>query len=202
MKKIISIVLGIFIIAGVVIFYFASSKKNTEPEYMPCPVLEEGETMDVVIPDSMYRGLASCNAQDMKKEGRCVDVWVNDDGDLVIRLDQDTLEKNYNLYYDDIIKAVNHKESEVKEEVTYDFSIVTLYVNAETELYDFLRSIMVTPGTCYMLKLLQGIPREEANVDVVVIYEPTGKEILKFDKNTKMNINQEDWAKLLENGKN
>ena len=203
MKKIISIVLGIFIIAGVVIFYVASSKKNTEPKYMPCPVLEEGETMDVVLPEYLHQGSAAISMVPyMKNEGRCVDAWVNDNGELVVKLDQETLEKNYNIFYDNLMKEINCKETNVKEEVSYDYTKLTFYVNDNATLDEFLLSMMVTPGNCYALQLLHGIPDEEAVVEVVVIYEPTGKEILIIDEKTHINLNREDWAKLLESGRN
>lgn len=202
MKKIISIVLGIFIIAGVVIFYVASSKKNTEPKYMPCPVLEEGETMDVLVPKCMYNGsTANSTAQYFKEEGRCVDSWVSK-GELYIKLDQETLEFNYHFFYDNLMKEINYKETNVKEEVSYDYSILKFYVNDKATLHEFGLSLMVTPGNCIMLQLLQGIPYDEMSVDVVVIYEPTGKEILRLDENSEMNMNQEEWDELLESGRN
>lgn len=202
MKKIICIILGVILISGIAIVYIFTSDKGEEPQYMPCPVLGDGETMDVEIPKSMYYGSsASAMARYYKEEERCIDAWVNDYGVLVVRLDQDTLEKNYELHHDELMKILNSKLSKVRKEISYDYSVLTLYVNDETTLDDFLTVMMVTPGNCIMLKLLQGIPSYEIAVDVVVIYEPTGKEILRLDEKTQMNLNRDDWDRLLESGR-
>ena len=203
MKKVICIILGILLIVGVATIYFLQPKKNTEPEYMPCPVLEDGETMDVVIPESMYYGsTASAMARYWKKEGRCVDAWVTDYGVLMVRHNQETLEKEYKLYYDELMKIINSDLSNMTKQVSYDYSVLTLYVNDDTTLEDLGRVVLVTPGNCYMLRLLQGVLSFENKVEVVVIYESTGKEILRLERPAdEIVLYGDDWEKLLEYGR-
>ncbi len=122
---------------------------------------------------------------------------MTDYGVLMLRLDQDTLEKNYNLYYDELMKNVNYENSSIRLEVSYDYSVLTVYVNNEAKFDDFLVIMMTNPKYCAMLKLLQGIPSYEVKVDVVVIYEPTGKEILRLDGNTEMHLEEDDWERIL-----
>ncbi len=201
-KKTVIFVLFLMVISVFFAGFFLLHKKSTEPEYMPCPVLANGETRDVMIPKFMHYGnTAIGTANYMIKEKRCIDAWVNEDGLLVIRLDQDTLEKNYKIYYDALMKEVNYEGSNTKVEVSYDYSVLTIYVNDNTTLEDFGVVMMVTPGNCYILKLMHGIPLEEVNVDVVVIYEPTGKEILRLDGNTEMHLEEDDWERILGYGR-
>ena len=97
-KKIFYAVLSFFlIVTGISLIIVSLPKKNSkdkEPEYLPCPVLKDGETMDVITPSSLYDGWsASYTAMDAKRSGRCVDAWVNEDGELVVRYDRETLEQ-------------------------------------------------------------------------------------------------------------
>ena len=203
-KKVICIIiLGILIIAGVAIMYFLKPKKSMKPEYMPCPVLAEGETRDVVIPESMYYGsTASAMARHSKKEGRCIDAWVTDYGVLMVRHNQDTLEKEYESYFNSLMKDIDYEDPTLKMEVTYDYSEVTLYVRDDTSLDDLGFAIITVPGKCYMLRLLQGIPSYENKVDVVVVYESTGKEILRLERPAdELVLYGDEWEKLLEYGR-
>ncbi len=201
-KKIICLTSFIIFIVVLAVGFFLLPKSVEEPKYMPCPVLADGETRDVVIPKSMHYGnTAIGTANYMIKEERCVDAWVNEDGLLVIRLDQDTLEKNYKIYYDALMKEVNYEGSNTKVEVSYDYSVLTYYVKDDTTLDQFIMFMMVTPGNCFILKLLHGIPSSEVEVDVVVVYESTGKEILRIDENTKIDLDQDDWERILGYGR-
>ncbi|MCM1082604.1 MAG: hypothetical protein NC428_03920, partial [Clostridium sp.] len=94
-KKILYVVLFLLVASGITIFLVSEKgSKEEEPEYLPCPVLEDGETVDILFPASTHAGWsASYAARYAKREGRCVDAWINEDGMLVERYDRETLEQ-------------------------------------------------------------------------------------------------------------
>ena len=197
-KKILYIVLLFLLAALGIMLFFILEKK---PKYLPCPVLEEGETIDVILPPSLYDGWnAYYTARYEKKEGRCVDAWVNEDKELVIRYDRETLEKEYKRVYDILMKSINDsKDAKIKKKVSYDYSEIYMYVSDDADIDDFAISGMIAPRACLNLRLLQGLSMEEATVVAIYIYEPTGKEMLRIDEKTNdFHMNQDDWEKLLE----
>ena len=204
-KKIFYAVLSFFLIAtGISLIIVSLPKKNSkekEAEYLPCPVLKEGETMDVILPSSLHERRSAYSATlYLKREGRCVDAWVNEDGKLVVRYDRETLEQEYKSYYDTLITEVNSSENDkIKLKVSYDYSEIYMYVSDGADIENFAWSGMVVPRVCIYLRLLQGLSPEEATVEVIYIYEPTGKELLRVDEKTDgFHMNQDDWQKLLE----
>ena len=204
-KKIFYAILSFFLIAtGISLIIVSLPKKNSkekEPKYLPCPVLKDGETMDVILPSSLHERRSAYSATlYLKREGRCVDAWVNEDGKLVVRYDRETLEQEYKSYYDTLITEVNSSENDkIKLKVSYDYSELYMYVKDDADIEDFGSSVMVAPITCLNLRLLQGLSPEEATIDVIYIYEPTGKKLLRIDEKTdNFHMNQDDWQQLLE----
>ena len=208
-KKIFYAILSFFLIAtGISLIIVSLPKKNSkekEAEYLSCPVLKEGETMDVILPSSLYDGWsASYAAMYVKREGRCVDAWVNDDKELVVRYDRETLEQEYKSSYDMLMTEIDVSNtskdfSKIKMKVSYDYSEIYMYVSDYADINDFGSSFLVAPRECLNLRLLQGLSVEEATVEVIYIYEPTGKELLRIDEKTdNFHMNQDDWQKLLE----
>ena len=204
-KKIFYAILSFFLIAtGISLIIVSLPKKNSkekEAEYLPCPVLKDGETMDVIVPPSMHpRWSASYTAMREKWDGRCVDAWVNEDGLLVVKYDRETLEKEYMRSYDILMREINGSENDkIKLKVSYDYSELYMYVKDDADIEDFGSSVMVAPITCLNLRLLQGLSPEEATIDVIYIYEPTGKKLLRIDEKTdNFHMNQDDWQQLLE----
>ena len=209
-KKIFYAALSFFLIAtGISLIIVSLPKKNSkekEPEYLPCPVLKDGETMDVIQPSSLHpRWSASYTAMFEKREGRCVDAWVNEDGMLVVRYDRETLEQEYKRVYDILMTEIDVSNtskdfSKIKMKVSYDYSEIYMYVSADADINDFGSSVMVAPIACVYLRLLQGLSLEEAiMVELIYIYEPTGKEMLRIGERTDdFHMNQDDWQKLLE----
>ena len=205
-KKILYVVLFLLIALGITIFFaLQKNSKEKEPEYLPCPVLKEGETMDVIIPSSLHDGRsANYTAMKNKREGRCVDAWVNEKGELVKRYDRETLEQEYKRSYDILMTEIDVSNtskdfSKIKMKVSYDYSEIYMYVSDDADINDFGSSVMVAPRACLNLRLLQGLSPEEATVAVIYIYEPTGKELLRIDEKTdNFHMNQDDWQKLLE----
>ena len=199
-KKILCIILFLVVASGITIFFVLEKK----PQYLPCPVLEEGETIDVIQPSSLYDGWSAYYAaRYLKREGQCVDAWVNEDGELVVRYDRETLEKEYKRSYDILMTEVNgsytYENSKIKMKVSYDYSELYMYVSDDADIEDFAITGMAAPRACLNLRLLQGLSIEEATVTVIYIYEPNGKEILRVDEKTNdFHMNQEQWEKLLE----
>ncbi|MCM1207607.1 MAG: hypothetical protein NC309_01690, partial [Ruminococcus sp.] len=134
--------------------------------------------------------------------------WINEDGMLVERYDRETLEQEYKRAYGILmanIDASNASDSSnIKKRVTYDYSEIYMYVSDDADINDFASTVMVAPVICMHLRLLQGLSVEEAAaVDLIYIYEPTGKEMLRIDQDLlkidgEVHINQDDWNKLLE----
>ena len=196
-KKILYTVLFLLAVLGITIFFVMEKK----PKYLPCPVLEEGETMDVIVPFSLHESRSAYStALYLKREGRCVDAWVNEDGMLVERYDRETLEKEYKRLYDILMNEVNgSKNCKIEIKVSYDYSQLYMYVRDDADINDFAMYGMVAPRACLNLRLLQGLSIEEATVEVIYIYEPNGKELLRVDEKTHdFHMNQEQWEKLLE----
>ena len=206
-KKILYVVLLFLFLALPITQLLVSEKKSKEkePEYLPCPVLEEGETMDVIVPSSLHESRSAYStALYLKREGRCVDAWVNEDEMLVVKYDRETLEKEYKSSYDTLMAEIDASNtskdsSKIKMKVSYDYSEIYMYVSDDADIMDFGSSGMIAPRACLKLRLLQGLSNKEATVAVIYIYEPTGKELFRVDEKTHdFHMNQEQWEKLLE----
>ena len=175
-KKILYVVLFLLIASGITIFLVSEKgSKEDEPEYLPCPVLEDGETVDIIFPAFTHAGWsASRTARFEKREGRCVDAWVNEDGMLVERYDRETLEQEYERLYGILmanIDASNTSDSSnIKKKVTYDYSEIYMYVSDDADLNDFLSTVLQAPTVCKHLRLLLGLSVDEATaIDLIYI---------------------------------
>ena len=196
-KKPLYIILFLLIASGITMFFVLEKK----PKYLPCPVLKDGETMDVILLPSLYASnSASYTVMYVKWHEQCVDAWLNEDGMPVVRYDRETLKQEYERVYDILMREVNNSENDkIKMKVSYDYSELYMYISDGADIENFAWSGMVAPRACLNLRLLQGLSPEEATVEVIYIYEPNGKELLRIDEKTHdFHMNQEQWEKLLE----
>ncbi len=182
-KKIIYIAVLIFILSMTGCSNNSERAEN-DAKYIPCISLDNNETYEVESPGQYLHANQTAEeaATDMKASGNCLDAWVNDSGNCVVRYNQELLEKQYNHTVERLDEWI--EKSSVRVEVNYDCNEVKYYVTSTSEFSDLNTFTAIGP-LCIHMQLLSGIQCENTMCYLKIIYEPTGEEMFNLTVNEK-----------------
>ena len=139
-------------------------------------------------------------------EGRCEEAWVNDKGNCVARMNQTQVQNEYNR----VVKEINSEKQAYDEEGLITFDIyhdcrnITYYINDKTEYMDFWGATWILPLSCIEVQLYAGIPLDDVEVNIKIIYPPTGKTVVEWKYGERVGdnaIDEEKWNSLVEEAK-
>lgn len=208
--------IGISVIMAVLIVAFAfysyrekmgEAAGEDKGDYIPCVSLNGNETVDIELPKYVYatRSAEKC-ARDLMNEGRCQEAWVNGRGNCVTRLNQSQVKYEYNRVLREIKlkKQAYDEEGLITFDISYDCSNITYYINDNTEYINFWGATWSLPTYCKTLQLYAGIPLEDVEVNIKIIYLPTGKTVDEWKSGERVGdnaIDEEKWNSLVEEAK-
>ena len=180
------------------ILLFAGCKKKNNEDFLPCLSLKENETVNIVQFMSFYGNWTPVEAaQNLKELGQCVNARPGDDGLLIVTHNKQTLEQEHErivgLLKDTITRAGNVTVSSDCNKVTYS-------IDETITTPTFMNSFMAILPSCLLLQLYSGIPYEEVNVQLKIIYNPTGKTMydVNVSYDNSLYITDEEWTEKLE----
>ena len=210
-QAIVIYILMLVLIAAYAFYVYRDKKGETNGElkgdYISCVSLKENETVDVELPQVVHASMSATKcAHYLMVEGRCEEAWVNGKGNCVTRLNQAQVKYEYNR----VVKAINSKKLAHDEEglitfdISYDCRNITYYINDNTEYIDFWGATWSLPVYCMSLQLYAGIPLDDVEVNIKIIYPPTGKTVVEWKYGERVGdnaIDEEKWNSLVEEAK-
>ena len=210
-QAIVIYILMLVLIAAYAFYVYRDKKGETNGElkgdYISCVSLKENETVDVELPQVVHASMSATKcAHYLMVEGRCEEAWVNGRGNCVTRLNQSQVQNEYNR----VVKAINSKKLAHDEEglitfdISYDCRNITYYINDNTEYIDFWGATWSLPVYCMSLQLYAGIPLDDVEVNIKIIYPPTGKTVVEWKYGERVGdnaIDEEKWNSLVEEAK-
>ncbi len=210
-QAIVIYILMLVLIAAYAFYVYRDKKGETNGElkgdYIPCVSLKGNETVDIELPQIVHAGeTAEECARRNKVQERCEDAWVNGKGNCVTRLNQAQAKYEYNR----TLKEINLKQQAYDEEglitfdISYDCRNITYYINDKTEYMDFWGATWSLPVYCMSLQLYAGIPLDDVEVNIKIIYPPTGKTVVEWKYGERVGdnaIDEEKWNALVEEAK-
>ena len=208
--------IGISVIMAVLISAFAfysyrekmgKAAGEDNGDYIPCVSLKENETVDIELPQIVHAGdTAEECARSAKVQERCEDAWVNGKGNCVTRLNQAQVKYEYNR----VVKEINSQKQAYDErgtiafDISYDCRNITYYINDKTEYINFWGATLTLPVECMEMQLYAGIPLDDVEVNIKIIYPPTGKTVVEWKYGERVGdnaIDEEKWNALVEEAK-
>ena len=210
-QAIVIYILMLVLIAAYAFYVYRDKKGETNGElkgdYISCVSLKENETVDVELPQVVHASMSATKcAHYLMVEGRCEEAWVNGKGNCVTRLNQAQVKYEYNR----VVKAINSKKLAHDEEglitfdISYDCRNITYYINDNTEYIDFWGATLTLPVECMEMQLYAGIPLDDVEVNIKIIYPPTGKTVVEWKYGERVGdnaIDEEKWNSLVEEAK-
>lgn len=210
-QAIVIYILMLVLIAAYAFYVYRDKKGETNGElkgdYIPCVSLKENETVDIEIPQNLHgsRTAGQC-AHSLLSEGRCEEAWVNGKGNCVARMNQSQVQSEYNR----AVEEINLKQQAYDEEglitfdISYDCRNITYYINDKTEYINFWGATWILPLCCIEVQLYAGIPLDDVEVNIKIIYPPTGKTVVEWKYGERVGdnaIDEEKWNSLVEEAK-
>ena len=208
--------IGISVIMAVLIAAFAfysyrekmgKAAGEDNGDYIPCVSLKENETVDIELPQIVHAGeTAEECARRNKVQERCEDAWVNGNGNCVTRLNQTQAKYEYNRTLKEINlqQRVYDEDGLITFDISYDCRNITYYINDKTEYINFWGATWSLPVYCISLQLYAGIPLDDVEVNIKIIYPPTGKTVVEWKYGERVGdnaIDEEKWNALVEEAK-
>ena len=208
--------IGISVIMAVLISAFAfysyrekmgKAAGEDKGDYISCVSLKENETVDVELPQVVHASMSATKcAHYLMVEGRCEEAWVNGKGNCVTRLNQSQVQNEYNR----VVKKINSEKQAYDErgtiafDISYDCRNITYYINDKTEYINFWGATLTLPVECMEMQLYAGIPLDDVEVNIKIIYPPTGKTVVEWKYGERVGdnaIDEEKWNALVEEAK-
>ena len=210
-QAIVIYILMLVLIAAYAFYVYRDKKGETNGElkgdYIPCVSLKENETVDIELPQIVHAGdTAEECARSAKVQERCEDAWVNGKGNCVTRLNQAQVKYEYNR----VVKEINSQKQAYDErgtiafDISYDCRNITYYINDKTEYINFWGATLTLPVECMEMQLYAGIPLDDVEVNIKIIYPPTGKTAVEWKYGERVGdnaIDEEKWNSLVEEAK-
>ena len=208
--------IGISVIMAVLISAFAfysyrekmgKAAGEDNGDYILCVSLKENETVDIELPQIVHAGeTAEECARRNKVQERCEDAWVNGNGNCVTRLNQTQAKYEYNRTLKEINlqQRVYDEDGLITFDISYDCRNITYYINDKTEYINFWGATWSLPVYCISLQLYAGIPLDDVEVNIKIIYPPTGKTVVEWKYGERVGdtaIDEEKWNALVEEAK-
>lgn len=197
-KKIWICILVILILTAGTVITVKLINKNMKgsPIELTCIKIPEGETCDIVIVEPLYGGkTASHQANYMEHSEHYSGGYVDDKGRLVAVVNQEQARYWFDYYFNELIKNIEYsKETKVKMDVSSRCDILMYYVNSDVTLEDlyFAAPFLVIPD-CLMVQEYAGVPYEEIDTKLQIIYEPKGEIMYELKLGEDYKITQSDW---------
>ena len=207
-KQAIVIYILMFILIAAYAFYVYRDKKGeTNGDYISCVSLKENETVDVELPQVVHASMSATKcAHYLMVEERCEEAWVNGKGNCVTRLNQSQVQYEYNR----VVKEINSEKQAYDErglitfDISYDCRNITYYINDNTEYINYWGATLTLPVECMEVQLYAGIPLDDVEVNIKIIYPPTGKTVVEWKYGERVGdnaIDEEKWNALVEEAK-
>lgn len=210
-QAIVIYILMLVLIAAYAFYVYRDKKGETNGElkgdYISCVSLKENETVDVELPQVVHASMSATKcAHYLMVEGRCEEAWVNNTGNCVTRLNQAQVKYEYNR----VVKEINSKKQAYDErglitfDISYDCRNITYYINDNTEYINYWGATLTLPVECMEVQLYAGIPLDDVEVNIKIIYPPTGKTVVEWKYGERVGdnaIDEEKWNALVEEAK-